>query len=293
MDLSQLSQFRKVAELEHITKASLELRIAQPALSKTIRNMENELETTLFDREKKAIRLNDRGKALYRYAQEIEACCQNLKGELAENAGRKDQEISLFFKAPALFLAPILKDFSSEHPEIRFSLVFAGKGIPEEEDRYDFILDFFLGNPETDHEICLRREEMFLAVPEDHRLAGRSAVDLREAAEDKFICFPEESDPYRIFRSYCGQSGFEPNRILECDDYFTMGRLIESGIGIALVPGGIWSGPNRKHLCKIRISSPPCWNSLRLRWQPGKKQREACRMFREFIEALKISCRDS
>lgn len=283
MDLSQLSQFRMVAELEHITKASIELRIAQPALSKTIRNMEKELETTLFDREKKAIRLNDRGRTLYRYARKIEESCQRLKEELAENAGRQDREISVFFKTPALLLAPVFKKFCQENPEIRFSLAFAGKGIPDEEERYDFILDSFLGNSEPENEICLRREEMFLAVPDNHRFAGRKAVDLREAAGEKFICFPEESDLYRIFCSYCRESGFEPDRILECDDYYTMGRLIESGIGIALVPGGIWSGPNRKHLAKIRISSPSCGSSLRLRWQAGKRQRPVCQLFRDFI----------
>lgn len=283
MDLSQLSQFRKVAELEHITKASLELRVAQPALSKTIRNMEKELEITLFDREKKSIRLNECGKALYRYADSIEESCQNLRRELAENVDQEARQISILFKTPPMFLAPSLKQFLEEHPEAKLNLAFAGKGIPEEE-CYDFVIDSSQEESEQEHEICLRREEMFLAVPEGHPLAGRDTVELKEAAEEKFICFPQGSDLYQNFRSYCRESGFEPRRSLECDDYATMRRLIESGIGIALVPGGVWSGQKREHLTRIRISSPECVNILRLRWQMGKKMRPVCVAFRKFME---------
>ncbi len=55
MELQQLEYFKKAAELEHITKAANELMLAQPALSKTIKTLEEELGAPLFDREKKRI----------------------------------------------------------------------------------------------------------------------------------------------------------------------------------------------------------------------------------------------
>lgn len=56
MELLQLQYFRKVAELEHMTRAAEELRIAQPALSKTISRLEEDLGVPLFDRNGRQIR---------------------------------------------------------------------------------------------------------------------------------------------------------------------------------------------------------------------------------------------
>ncbi len=59
MELSQLQYFCKVAELEHFTKASDELHISQPALSKAILNLENELGIPLFERKKRNVYLTE------------------------------------------------------------------------------------------------------------------------------------------------------------------------------------------------------------------------------------------
>ena len=61
MELRHLIYFKKVAELQHITKAADELLIAQPALSKVIRQLEEELNAPLFDRKGKNIILNANG----------------------------------------------------------------------------------------------------------------------------------------------------------------------------------------------------------------------------------------
>ena len=56
MEIFQLKQFQAVAELEHMTRAAQRLNLAQPALSRTIRNLENELGVPLFDRDGRRMR---------------------------------------------------------------------------------------------------------------------------------------------------------------------------------------------------------------------------------------------
>lgn len=73
MELQHLMYFKKTAELEHITQASMELRIAQPALSKTIKSIEDEIGVPLFERVNKRIHLNENGKILLDCANEIDA----------------------------------------------------------------------------------------------------------------------------------------------------------------------------------------------------------------------------
>lgn len=63
MELLQLQYFRTVARMEHMTKAAKELRIAQPALSKTIARLEEDLGVPLFDRQNRQIKLNEFGRA--------------------------------------------------------------------------------------------------------------------------------------------------------------------------------------------------------------------------------------
>ena len=74
MNFLQLSYFKKVAELEHISQAANELYISQPALSKSVHLLEEEIGYPLFTREGTGIRLNENGRILYRYA------CRILSG---------------------------------------------------------------------------------------------------------------------------------------------------------------------------------------------------------------------
>ncbi|WP_100407569.1 LysR family transcriptional regulator [Bacillus solitudinis] len=82
MELQHLRQFKVVAELEHMTRASENLHIAQPALSKTIRILEDELKVKLFTRIGKNIKLNLNGQILLKYTNEIMYIIDNAKKSL-------------------------------------------------------------------------------------------------------------------------------------------------------------------------------------------------------------------
>ena len=84
MELNQLKCFLEVARLEHITQAAEQLHITQPALSKVIARLEDDLGVKLFDREGKNIRLNEYGRVALRYAQRIMYTIGDLQAELEE-----------------------------------------------------------------------------------------------------------------------------------------------------------------------------------------------------------------
>lgn len=79
MELFQLNYFRKVADYENISKAAEELYISQPALTKAIHNLENELGTPLFDRQGKTITLNPAGKVVLDYVSNITLMVDSMK----------------------------------------------------------------------------------------------------------------------------------------------------------------------------------------------------------------------
>ena len=84
MELNQLKCFLEVARLEHITQAADQLHITQPALSKVIARLEDDLGVKLFDREGKNIRLNEYGRVAQNYAQRIMYTIGDMEAELAE-----------------------------------------------------------------------------------------------------------------------------------------------------------------------------------------------------------------
>lgn len=100
MELNQLKCFLEVARLEHITQAADQLHITQPALSKVIARLEDDLGVKLFDREGKNIRLNEYGRVAQNYAQRIMYTIGDMEAELAEMVRRTGGEPADRFLLP-------------------------------------------------------------------------------------------------------------------------------------------------------------------------------------------------
>ena len=88
MELYQLRQFAAVAKYENMTRAAESLNVAQPAVSKTIRNLESELGAELFERTGKGLRRTEQGDILLRYARTILEAERDARGEIEESLHR-------------------------------------------------------------------------------------------------------------------------------------------------------------------------------------------------------------
>ena len=96
MELNQIKQFRVIARTESVSKAAEILFIAQPSLSQTLKRLETELGTPLFDRRGKRIVLNGAGKIFLRYCDEIVAALDSAVKEIDEykGSGKSDIRVS-------------------------------------------------------------------------------------------------------------------------------------------------------------------------------------------------------
>jgi DNA-binding transcriptional LysR family regulator len=121
MDLLQLSYFRVVARVEHMTKAAEELFIAQPSLSKTIRRLEKEIGVPLFDRQGRSIRLNQFGKAFLEHIERIFRELEEGQREVRDRAGLEQGEVSLV-AASLYWLPDLLHRFQVAHTSVHFHL---------------------------------------------------------------------------------------------------------------------------------------------------------------------------
>ncbi|MGL6198215.1 MAG: LysR family transcriptional regulator [Lachnospiraceae bacterium] len=279
MELNQLRQFIRVAELEHMTKAAKSLYIAQPALSKTIRLLEAELGVQLFDRVGKNILLNESGGILLRHARGIFDHLDGIQVELQSVKKEYKKEIVLAMPAASATLPLLISGFWQRHPEIRIKIV---QYMGQEEGDWDICVCASLLQMDIPNYWPLLQEELILALPRTHPFANCESIELAEAANQPFISLKSDTSHGNITSKYCYMAGFRPNIILESDNPSTVRELLGKGLGISLIPSVTWRSVKSEEVCFIRISKPTCTRYLGIMWRDSSVLSDNVMLFRDY-----------
>lgn len=242
MDLLQLRYFQVVARLEHMTRASEELHISQPSLSKMINRLEKSLGVPLFDRHGKQIRLNRFGKTFLNRVNRVFAELEEGQYELADLTGLERGQVFLAASTGRL-LPELLSGFLKKYPNVNIKLLqgtsqecqnLLDRGEADIAITHPLMLDSRFKN------VPLLNEKMYLAVPPNHPLASKSSVSLHEVAEETFISLIMSYELTQTTMDMCQQSGFTPNIAFECNDAEVILRMVQNGLGVALIPQHWW-----------------------------------------------------
>lgn len=248
LELLQLKYFQVVARLEHISKAAEELYVSQPALSKTISQLEKELGIRLFDRNGKYIKLNRYGKAFCAKVERALKTLEDAKHELKDMSNDPCEEIRLVVLASSHLLPELLSRFREQYPQVRFRLMQHLTNSYSQPD-FDLCISAFpLTTRQVEHTPLLR-ESILLAVPLDHHLAKQSRVKLNELKNEKFIVLKKGKELRKITDLICKEQNFVPQITFESDDPATVRGLIRAKQGIGFIPEVTWGRFDRKR-CK-------------------------------------------
>lgn len=295
MELLQLHYFRKVAKLEHMTKAAQELHIAQPALSKTISRLENELGVPLFDRKGRNIRLNDYGKTFLKKVDIALTALEAGQIEVQDLAGLERGRVSVATTTHKCF-SDILGSFIASNPDVKLQITQASEKEKVQQllnGEIDFCITFPPIEQTGIEGFSFPAEETLLAVPYSHRLANQSNINLSELANDPFICI-KQGNPFRgMTDEFCRMAGFNPNIICEVDELSAIIHFLRTGIGVAFLPETLVDKVEASFRL-LRIKNPVCQRTYQIAWQKDRYISLAGRKFREFFiqrftESLKHS----
>lgn len=281
MELLQLKYFQTVAHLEHMSRAAEELRIPQPALSKTISLLEKELGVQLFDRRGKYIYLNQYGRAFLRRVDQALTALEDGKHEINDLCMKTFGEVKLAVLAASNLLPDLLSSFRKKHPHISFNLIQHFPNSKTHPD-YDLCISSSALKLDDSNNIPLITEEIFLAVPIEHPLANRSSIRLSEVAEDDFISLSRGKPLREITDIFCKYSGFIPRVIFESDDPATVRGLIRAGQGIAFLPSISWGGFAGSTMALLHIEEPNCERTITLTSAEERYLPHAACLFRDF-----------
>lgn len=240
MQLLDLTIFVAVVEEGTVTGAARRLRMTQPGVTKHIQSLEAELTRPLFDRVRRRLVLTEFGHRFLRRAQKVLRDVDRLK-DVAEQqllpAGVL--RLGLTDAATQGIIPPKLKEFRDAYPEVRFEMVVSDSEHIEEgvlRGRYDLGIIAAADVPHGGlRQRVIDHDRIDAIVGLGHPLARRKRVDLAELARFPIMVYPRGSRTRSIVDAAFRERGIVPVEIIEVHYNSAAVRLVEAGLGAALL----------------------------------------------------------
>jgi len=251
MELRQIKYFLTIVEEKSMSKAAIKLNMTQPPLSRQIALLEHELDTLLFIRHPKAIKLTEEGKLFYERAKEIAQLVDTTEKEFQQAIAGETGTLSIacIDSLSSKLLPEHIQAFIKNYPNVNIRV---WSGDPNEiltlVDQ-QFVELGIVRLPILDQQnfevVPLDKDPIVLAMNKSRNLGGeRDYILLEELADVPLICIRplKSTTKYRhqsvseMIVDFCQQKGIEPRIICESNDIMTMLTMAKYDIGVTAVP---------------------------------------------------------
>lgn len=289
MDTRQLMYFVQVAKDNSFTVAARNLHLSQPALSKMIKKLEDDLGVQLFDRSEHKMTLTDAGERLFEEGQRLLSEMDSITEAIQDTKNLKTGKVSVGIP-PVIgtsYFPRLIADFRHDYPGINLSIIENGavtvyemveKGfvdlgiviLPELSDRIEYI-------PVTE-------DEVVLVVHKDNPLASREKVGFEDLKDESFALLNETFLLHHHVITACREAGFEPNVYFKSSQWDFLTELVCLNQGITILPRPILARFNSRNIKQIKIDHPE------MKWRIAiivKKNRYVSFAANKFIDYVK------
>lgn len=275
MELRQIRYFQCVAEELSFTKAALRLHIAQPPLSRQIRQLEEELGAELFERLGRSIRLTDAGKYFFDKTIQFSSRLEDIAIATRRIAEKRKKWFGIGFVPSMLYgFGPTLirnVNALNEQAEIGLSEMttlqqFKALKTGHIDIGFGRIL---LDDPDIER-LVLVKEPLVLAVPRNHKLSGRSAVGVDDIVREPFILYPAKPRPSYADHviSLFERFGDSLTVAFEANEMQTAIGLVAAGMGVTLVPSSVQC-MQRDDIEFVTLNAADFTSSILMSWAKG------------------------
>src|SRR6267142_39827 len=264
MELRHLRYFVAVAEELNFTRAAEKLHLAQPSLTRQIRNLEEELGVRLLDRSRNQVSLTEEGRRFLVDARRLVALSlESIKAVQRFSRGESGQlNLGYLFKFNFDLLPATLATFYRGSPEISVNLfdMSPAEQLRALEGRKIDLGFVGLRPPVTTKDLhweCLAHHKTIVAIPERHPLAKKIKIRLADLKAMFFVGMSEKTHPG--FREWlcevCRPADFTPRILQDAESEPCLLRLVAEGLGVALAGEQIKNLPHPGVLFRP-LSSP-------------------------------------
>ncbi|MGG4662409.1 LysR family transcriptional regulator [Providencia vermicola] len=261
MDIRSLRYFVEVVQLNGFSRAAEHLFVTQPAISRSIKKLEDELGYTLLIRENEGVRLTDEGTILLAHAKQILAQFKSMEQALKEKSGPLAGVLPVGLPPviASTYFADIIMAFSLRYPQVELKILELGTRkmrdamlngevetaavmLPFDDERFD--LDIF------------STDRLMLLVNEQHPLSRRDSVKFVELINEPFIFFSDDFRINELVTSACGIYGYKPVISGRSSHLDLVTAMVRAGVGITLLPDSMWHKTSSAGLSIIPVIEP-------------------------------------
>ena len=288
MELRDLRFFCLTAEIEHVTKAADRLGVAQPFLTRIIKQIEEEIGGELFEKAGRRIRLNTNGEVFYKYAKQVLADMESLHSEMDYVFDRKEQTITLLCNTES-FATRLIIAFRDQNPDYALSVLNVTK-----QEMIEALTtgeaQFALSSPpiKENEGLNLITKQAFNAkgiilLPPGHRLLAKNPIVLEDLRGERLVTMPRNSgmrnkiDP--VFEKY----DFHPQIVFESNNLNMITQAVQGGFGYAIVTPLIMEDyPELRKYC-VDIDIPEVIGEYGLTYNKLTVENRNASHFRDFV----------
>lgn len=283
-----MKYFVEVVKQGGMTNASKSLYIAQPTISKAIKDIEAEMAVPLFDRSKRNLVLTDAGKIFFNKCKEIISLYDNLPTEINSLYGLETGHINISMSAVMSMrkFIGILGDFHQLYPNITYNLIESGGKTTENLILNDEV-DIGVTTLPVDHHlfesISLNKEDLRVVLYREHPLAYKTKIKMEELAEENFILFNEDFYLNDKIIENAKNAGFVPNMASQISQWNVIENLIINKLGITILPATISELLN-DDVKMIQLENANTEWELGVVWKKDKRLSHATNKWIEFLK---------
>lgn len=239
MELDQLRYFLQIAERGNFTRAAEDAKISQPALSRSIQKLEEELGQPVFERKTRSVSLTDAGTLLQSRARQVLSILDDAKAEITDDGQSGRIRVGAIPTIAPYFLPKVLKRFSNQYPKAtlivqenttevllksctqgEIDLAIVALPVPT---KYLDVEELF-------------QEELLLVLPPDHPLVDKPKIHLSDVEPLPFVLLNEAHCLSDNIVSFCRQRSFQPVTVERTSQLTMVQELVSLSHGVSMIP---------------------------------------------------------
>ncbi len=261
MDVQALRTFVEVARRQGFTRASETLHVTQPAISKTVRALEEELGTPLLVRERRRVTLTQAGRLVFERAQGILDALRVIEEEVGDVAALRRGRLRIGMPpiVGVAFFPTLLAEFHTAHPGIVLELREEGSHhiealvVNRELDVGAVVLP-------TDEKafgtMPFVHDDLHAVLHPTHPLARRRSIELRELEGTPFVLYRPEFALHGHILEACRRAGFKPHVASESSHWDFIVAMVAANIGVALLPQTVCRQLDPEQVRSVPMTDP-------------------------------------
>jgi len=278
--------FFEVASTGSFTLAAQNLNVAQPAVSMTVRKLEDNLNLKLFHREDRKVSLTDEGKALARHAEKVLLALEDTEQAMQEYQSLDNGEVRVGIPnlTGSYFFPPILMAFRLKYPNLKLSVIEGGTTqlqhllLTSQLDLAVIVEDSLTDELEAQ---AILKEQMMVTVARDHEFAELATISPEQFFSEELVMFKGEFFLRQAIDRLASKVDCKPDIAIETNLIPLIKSVIKHGFGIsALLPMAV--DEEDEGLTTIPFSSP-IWMEFFIAWRKNGYLSSANRAFMEFV----------